>query len=367
MSATSSGANAANAANTANSANAANPAADGGRTFLIGTRRSALATTQTSHVRAGMRSAGYAAELHLVQTPGDASQAAQTPVAQIGVGVFTETLRKALEAGECDVAVHSFKDLPTAPDPRFRTVVPRRVDPREVLVSRNNQSLLELPQGAKVGTSAPRRVSQIRAVRPDLELLPLRGNIDTRMGRTEKDLDAVVLARAGLERVGQLDRAAESIDPSTIMPAPAQGALSVEVRADDEAAWQAVRHLDHLPSHMAAVAERAVLSTLEAGCTAPVAAYSQWVEQEGREGTEGTEQRYVLRVFGGVFAMNGSRKLVRSGEAAFDIPDPTADEGFPAAEEPRWRECIDVARAIGTDIGRELLEDGAAELVAEAE
>ena len=353
-----------NSANAASTASAANRAADDGRTFLIGTRRSALATTQTSHVRAGMQSAGYAAELHLVQTPGDASQAAQTPVAQIGVGVFTETLRKALEAGECDVAVHSFKDLPTAPDPRFRTVVPRRVDPREVLVSRNNQPLLELPQGAKVGTSAPRRVSQIRAVRPDLELMPLRGNIDTRMGRTEKDLDAVVLARAGLERVGQLERAAESVDPSTIMPAPAQGALSVEVRADDEAAWQAVRHLDHLPSHMAAVAERAVLSTLEAGCTAPVAAYSQWVEQEG---TEGTEQRYVLRVFGGVFAMDGSRKLVRSGEAAFDIPDPTADEGFPAAEESRWRECIDAARAIGTDIGRALLEDGAAELVAEAE
>lgn len=353
-----------NGANATNAANAANRAADDGRTFLIGTRRSALATTQTSHVRAGMQSAGYAAELHLVQTPGDASQAAQTPVAQIGVGVFTETLRKALEAGECDVAVHSFKDLPTAPDPRFRTVVPRRVDPREVLVSRSNQPLLELPQGAKVGTSAPRRVSQIRAVRPDLELMPLRGNIDTRMGRTEKDLDAVVLARAGLERVGQLDRAAESIDPSTIMPAPAQGALSVEVRADDEAAWQAVRHLDHLPSHMAAVAERAVLSTLEAGCTAPVAAYSEWVEQEG---TEGTDKGYVLRVFGGVFAMDGSRKLVRSGEAAFDIPDPTADEGFPAAQEPRWRECIDAARAIGTDIGRALLEDGAAELVAEAE
>lgn len=361
MSATS---NSANLANATNAANSAKSVAGGDRTFLIGTRRSALATTQTSHVRAGMQSAGYAAELHLVQTPGDASQAAQTPVAQIGVGVFTETLRKALEAGECDVAVHSFKDLPTAPDPRFRTVVPRRVDPREVLVSRSNQPLLELPQGAKVGTSAPRRVSQICAVRPDLELMPLRGNIDTRMGRTEKDLDAVVLARAGLERVGQLDRAAESIDPSTIMPAPAQGALSVEVRADDEAAWQAVRHLDHLPSHMAAVAERAVLSTLEAGCTAPVAAYSEWVEQEG---TEGTDKGYVLRVFGGVFAMDGSRKLVRSGEAAFDIPDPTADEGFPAAQEPRWREYIDAARAIGTDIGRALLEDGAAELVAEAE
>lgn len=333
------------------------------RTFLIGTRRSALATTQTSHVRAGMLAAGYDAELHLVQTPGDASQAAQTPVANIGVGVFTETLRKALDAGECDVAVHSFKDLPTAPDARFRTIVPRRVDPREVLVSRNNETLLELPQGAKVGTSAPRRVSQIRAVRPDLELLPLRGNIDTRMGRTEEDLDAVVLARAGLERVGQLHRAAESIDPGTIMPAPAQGALSVEVRADDDAAGEAVRHLDHLPSHMAAVAERAVLSTLEAGCTAPVAAYSLWTtsEDEDSDGATG----HVLRVFGGVFAMDGSRKLVQVGEATFDIPDPTGEGDFPAAEEPRWQECIDAARAIGTGIGRALLDDGAAELVAE--
>lgn len=342
-----------------------NPTAEHSRTFLIGTRRSALATTQTSHVRAAMLAAGYQAELHLVHTPGDASQAAQTPVAQIGVGVFTETLRKALEAGECDVAVHSFKDLPTAPDPRFRTVVPRRVDPREVLVSRNGEALLELPQGAKVGTSAPRRVSQIRAVRPDLELMPLRGNIDTRMGRTEKDLDAVVLARAGLERVGQLNRAAESIDPSTIMPAPAQGALSVEVRADDDAAWQAVSHLDHLPSHMAAVAERAVLSTLEAGCTAPVAAYSLWTEPE--DTADSAPEQHVLRVFGGVFAMDGSRKLVQVGEATFDIPSPTSDKGFPAAEEPRWQEYIDAARAIGTDIGKNLLKDGAAEIVAEAD
>ncbi|WP_408925134.1 hydroxymethylbilane synthase [Corynebacterium sp. YSMAA1_1_F7] len=361
-----------------NTSNKNTSAAEDARTFLIGTRRSALATTQTSHVRAGMLTAGFEAELHIVQTPGDASQAAQTPVAQIGVGVFTETLRKALESGECDVAVHSFKDLPTAPDPRFCTVVPRRVDPREVLVSRNSETLLELPQGAKVGTSAPRRVSQIRAVRPDLELLPLRGNIDTRMGRTEKDLDAVVLARAGLERVGQLDRAAESIDPSTIMPAPAQGALSVEVRADDEAAWRAVRHLDHLPSHMAAVAERAVLSTLEAGCTAPVAAYSLWVEPEGSLGaTDSAEAsvstgapqatQHVLRVFGGVFAMDGSRKLVQVSEATFGISDPTSDEGFPAAEEPQWREYIDAARALGAGIGRALLADGAAELVAEAD
>ena len=122
--------------------------------LLIGTRGSNLATTQSTHVMEGVRVAGFEAELHIVRTPGDDSQAAQTPVRSIGVGVFTETLRKALAGGECDIAVHSFKDLPTAADPRFKTVVPPRVDAREVLVSRGNKTLMELPEGAKVGTGA---------------------------------------------------------------------------------------------------------------------------------------------------------------------------------------------------------------------
>ncbi len=323
----------------------------GQRTLLIGTRRSQLATTQSGHVQAGITAQGWEAQLHIVHTPGDASQASQIPVAQIGVGVFTETLRNALAAKECDVAVHSFKDLPTAPDKRFRIVVPKRVDPREVLVSVDNKELGDLPEGAKVGTSAPRRVSQLRAVRPDLDILPLRGNIDSRMGRVGNDLDAVILARAGLERVGQLDRAAESLDPHVLMPAPAQGALAVEVRADDEEAWQAVLPLEHLPSHVMAAAERAVLATLEAGCSAPVAAHSEW------SGSDYSE----LTVFAGVFGMDGSKQLVDSVKVTFD-----AGLGREKPSLEQRDHYLKRAFEAGNFLGSALLDAGASALVAEA-
>lgn len=317
--------------------------------LLIGTRGSHLAMTQTGHVRDGVVAAGYDAELHIVHTPGDASQKAQIPVAHIGVGVFTETLRTALAAGECDIAVHSFKDLPTAPDHRFRTVVPRRVDPREVLISRGNATLRELPEGAKVGTSAPRRVSQVLAVRPDLQLVPLRGNIDTRMRRTTEDLDAVILARAGLERVGRLGEAAESISVADIMPAPAQGALSVEVRADDPRAWDAVAGLDHLPSHFAAVAERSVLRTLEAGCTAPIASHSSWSDDHRR-----------LTLTAGAFALDGSARVTDTIEVT--VPAELGAAG-PLSFEQR-EELLAQAWAAGDTLAHRLKDQGADDLLA---
>ncbi|MBC2682311.1 hydroxymethylbilane synthase [Corynebacterium sp. 4HC-13] len=321
------------------------------RTFLLGTRGSLLATTQSGHVRDGVLKQGFSCELHIVHTPGDASQAAQTPVTQIGVGVFTETLRTALAQKECDIAVHSFKDLPTAPDNRFTTIVPPRADAREVLVSRGNRTLLELPKGAKVGTGAPRRVAQILAVRPDLELVPIRGNITTRMGRINEDLDAVVLARAGLSRAGLLEHAAESIDPSLIMPAPAQGALSVEVRSDDEEAWAAVEPLDHTPSHAQAIAERAVLATLEAGCSAPVAAYSTIDAAE--DGTSAT-----ITVHGGAYALDGSESLVRSTTVTIAL-GPTG-----TLKDRTWQETELRAREAGSTVGRALLDAGAERLMA---
>lgn len=321
------------------------------RTLLIGTRRSQLATTQSGHVQAGITEQGWTAELHIVHTPGDASQASQIPVAQIGVGVFTETLRNALAAQECDVAVHSFKDLPTALDQRFRLIVPERVDPREALISVDNRTLADLPQGAKVGTSAPRRVSQLRAVRPDLEILPLRGNIDSRMGRVGTDLDAVILARAGLERVGQLDRAAEFLDPQVLMPAPAQGALAVEVRAEDEEAWQAVSPLEHLPSHVMATAERAVLATLEAGCSAPVAAHSEWTGVGYKE----------LTVSAGVFGLDGKKQLIDTVTVEFG-EDLLHTNLAPDRREKQLQHAFEAGRSLGTA----LLEAGASALVAEA-
>lgn len=314
------------------------------RNLLVGTRASNLARTQAGTVRDALTDvlrgmfadAAGEAELHFVHTPGDASQKAQTPVNRIGVGVFTETLRNALAAGECDVAVHSFKDLPTAPDDRFIMVVPARVDPREVLVSIDGVALRDLPEGAKIGTGAPRRVSQIRALRPDLEVCPLRGNIDTRMGRvTADDLDAVVLARAGLERVGEIDRASETVSVDDILPAPAQGALCVEVRADDEEAVAAVLGLDDPVSHATAVAERAVLAELQAGCTAPVGAWS-------------TYENGTLTLRGGVFALDGSRQLVREHSAALEIP------------EGPW---LRTSAELGHAVGRDLIDGGAAGII----
>lgn len=264
----------------------------------IGTRGSHLATTQAGHVRDALIANGVEAELHIVTTAGDVNM---SPVERIGVGVFTTALRDALAGGEVDVAVHSFKDLPTAPDPRLHLITPQREDRREALIARDGLTLAQLPQGAKVGTSAPRRVSQLRALRPDLDIRPLRGNIETRMSYVERgELDAIILAYAGLSRGGYADRATEVFAPETLLPAPAQGALAVECRAADA---ENVRALDALVDEEATVcaaAERQVLATLQAGCTAPVAAYA--TRKENGE----------LTLRAGVFALDGATQLVET-------------------------------------------------------
>ncbi|WP_408932105.1 hydroxymethylbilane synthase [Corynebacterium sp. YSMAA1_1_D6] len=290
----------------------------------IGTRGSLLATTQSGHVQEWLKFAGYEAELHIVTTHGDVNMA---PVERIGVGVFTQALREAVAGGECDIAVHSFKDLPTAADPRFDLVVPQRQDAREALVARDGLTLKELPEGARVGTSAPRRISQLKALRPDLDIRPLRGNIDTRMGKvTGGELDAVLLAYAGLVRANYADRATEVFEPEVFMPAPAQGALAIEaVRATPAA--EAIAQLADNTATAAAQAERTVLSRLEAGCTAPVAATSHW---EGEQ----------LVVRGGVFALDGSRQLI-------------AQASGPAAQ----------AQELGRAVSEELFAQGAADLL----
>lgn len=264
----------------------------------IGTRGSHLATTQAGHVRDALIANGAEAELHIVTTAGDVNM---SPVERIGVGVFTTALREALASGEVDVAVHSFKDLPTAPDTRLHLVTPEREDHRDALIARDGLTFEQLPQGAKVGTSAPRRVSQLRALRPDLDIRPLRGNIETRMSHVQRgELDAIILAYAGLSRGGYADRATEVFAPDTLVPAPAQGALAVECRADDA---DNVRALDALIDEEAtacAAAERQVLATLQAGCTAPVAAYA----------TRKENGELTLRT--GVFALDGKTQLVET-------------------------------------------------------
>ena len=298
-------------------------------TFRIGTRGSQLATTQAGTIRDALIAAGFDAELTIITTPGDRSQA---PVERIGVGVFTQALRDAMAAGDCDMAVHSFKDLPTAPDPRFRLVVPPRADAREALIARDGLTLESLPTGARVGTSAPRRVSQLRSLRPDLEIRPLRGNIDTRMGHvTDGRLDAVVLAYAGLERTGMGERATEVFAPGILIPAPAQGALAVECRESDPGAVTAIETLIDPAAAACAAAERRILARLEAGCTAPVASHA-------------TIDGDRITLTAGVFALDGSARLVVSG---------TTD--------------ADRHLELGDDLARQLLDRGAVDIMTVAE
>ncbi|MEU5845231.1 hydroxymethylbilane synthase [Saccharopolyspora shandongensis] len=254
------------------------------KTLRIGTRGSALAMAQSSNVAEELEKAGYPTQLVAVKTPGDLSMA---PIAEIGVGVFTSALREALAAGEVDVAVHSFKDLPTEPDPRLSlAAVPVREDPRDALVARDGLTLGELPPGSVVGTGSPRRASQLRALGLGLEVRSIRGNVDTRLRKvTDGELDAVVLARAGLARVGRLAVITETLDPLQMLPAPAQGALAVECRVDDvdtEHLLQSV--LDDQASRAAVAAERAMLSALEAGCSAPVGALAEVVDDLDEDG-----------------------------------------------------------------------------------
>ncbi|ACU40526.1 hydroxymethylbilane synthase [Actinosynnema pretiosum subsp. pretiosum] len=254
------------------------------RTLRIGTRGSALALAQTGTVAEALRAAGAQVEIVTVSTPGDRSHA---PIAEIGIGVFTSALRDALAHGEVDVAVHSYKDLPTAPDTRLSlAAIPQREDPRDALVARDGLTLGELPPGSKVGTGSPRRATQLAALGLGLEILPIRGNIDSRMARVfDGELDAVVLARAGISRLGRVENITEVLDPIQMLPAPAQGALAIECRVDDVDTEHLLRStLDDSASRAAVTAERAMLAALEAGCSAPVGALADVVEDLDDEG-----------------------------------------------------------------------------------
>ena len=277
----------------------------------LGTRGSALAMAQSGQVAEALTAAtGRPVELVEVLTAGDQSNA---PVHRLGVGVFVSALRDALTARTIDFAVHSYKDLPTASDGGLLVAaVPPRQDPRDALIARDGRTLTELAPGATVGTGALRRIAQLNALGLQLEVTPIRGNVDTRLARVlgpDADLDAVVLARAGLARLGRADVITETLDPMLMLPAPAQGALAVECRADDVDLVELLAVLDHAPSHAAVTAERALLATLEAGCSAPVAAYAELAEGD-------TGDEIYLR--GAVISPDGTRdlRLSRTGTPA---------------------------------------------------
>ncbi len=249
----------------------------------IGTRASLLATTQSGLVATMIQNRlGRATELVEITTEGDRSQASGAPLTGVAsTGVFVTALREALLSGDIDVAVHSLKDLPTGPAEGIAlAAVPPREDPRDVVVARDGLTLGELPAGARVGTGSPRRAAQVRALGLGLELVPVRGNVDTRIGKVRSgEYDAVLLARAGLARIHRLDEATEVLDPLQVLPAPGQGALAVECRADDPLLADLVA-LDDPASRAAVTAERALLATLEGGCAAPIGALADVVEGE---------------------------------------------------------------------------------------
>jgi len=235
----------------------------------IGTRGSSLALAQTGMVGKSLTGkTGRPVELVTVSTEGDRSKESLSTLG--GTGVFASALRDALLAGECDAIVHSLKDLPTAPHPGLViAAIPKREDARDALCARDGLTLDTLPEGARVGTGSPRRQAQLRARRPDIEVVDIRGNVDTRLGRVGVDLDAVILAAAGLSRLGRLGVVTEFLGIDGWPTAPGQGALAVEVRVGDE---KLVKALDHSTTRFVVEAERHVLAVLEAGCAAPIGA-----------------------------------------------------------------------------------------------
>jgi hydroxymethylbilane synthase len=304
-------------------------------TLRLGTRRSALALAQSDLVAQELRDAGHAVELVELTTAGDRSDAT---VADLGVGVFVNELRRALLAGEIDFAVHSLKDLPTQPAEEIAlAAVPRRGDPRDALVARNGATLSDLPQGSRVGTGSPRRTAQLRALGFGLDVVPIRGNVDTRIAKvTSGEFDAVVVAVAGLDRLGRREVATEVIDPGQLLPAPGQGALAIECRAQDEGLAAALAAtLDDATSRAAVAAERVLLARLEAGCSAPVGALA-----DVAVGDEGEGEIYLRAV---VANIDGSRAIRLSTTGALDDPE-----------------------SVGNRLAANLLDAGAADLIGES-
>jgi hydroxymethylbilane synthase len=302
-------------------------------TLRLGTRRSALALAQAGAVADALRAAGHEVELVEVVTEGDRSTAELSEIG--GTGVFVTELRQRLLSGEVDLAVHSLKDLPTAqPDGITLAAVPLRADPRDALVARDGHGLTDLPAGARVATGSPRRAAQLHGLGLDLDIVPIRGNVDTRLRRVaDGDVDAVVLAAAGLRRLGRLEAATEILDPGQMLPAPGQGALAVECRSDDAAERAALAEaLDDATSRAAVGAERALLAMLEAGCSAPVGALA-----DVSTGDDGPDEIYLRAI---VVALDGTRSLRLS------ITGPVID-----------------APALGRRLARDLLDAGAAELM----
>ncbi|GAA2561432.1 MULTISPECIES: hydroxymethylbilane synthase [Streptomyces] len=325
------------------------------KALRLGTRRSKLAMAQSGQVaEAVSQVTGRPVELVPITTYGDTSR---EHLAQIGgTGVFVAALREALARGEVDFAVHSLKDLPTAqPDELVLAAVPVREDPRDVLVTRDALKLTDLPRGARVGTGSPRRMAQLnayaRAHGTDIETVPIRGNVDTRIGYVRNgELDAVVLAAAGMNRIGRSDEVTDFLSVDTVLPAPGQGALAVECAADDADLIAALAELDDPFTRAAVTAERSLLAALEAGCSAPVGALADLppLSAPFERGDPQADRQTVkeMRLRGVVGTTDGSTLVQLSTTG----PVPGTHEA---------------AMALGRELAAEMLAQGAAGLMGE--
>ncbi|WP_217131438.1 hydroxymethylbilane synthase [Streptomyces sp. AC558_RSS880] len=313
------------------------------KALRLGTRRSKLAMAQSGQVaEAVSQVTGRPVELVEITTYGDVSR---EHLAQIGgTGVFVAALREALARGEVDFAVHSLKDLPTTqPDELVVAAIPVREDPRDVMVTRDALKLTDLPRGARIGTGSPRRMAQLNAYARsrgmDIETVPIRGNVDTRIGYVLKgELDAVVLAAAGLNRIGRSDEVTDFLSVDTVLPAPGQGALAIECAADDAELIAALAELDDPFTRAAVTAERSLLAALEAGCSAPVGALADLLA-DGQIVKE-------MRLRGVVGTTDGSTLVQLSTTG----PVPETHEA---------------AMALGRELATEMLVQGAAGLMGE--
>lgn len=320
--------------------------------YRIGTRGSALATTQTQWAADAMSSDDAVFEQVIITTKGDVTTGSLANLG--GTGVFATALRQAVINQEVDMAVHSLKDLPAKQPPELRiAAIPERADIRDALCASNGWTLDTLPHGARVGTGSPRRVGQLLALRPDLELVDIRGNVHTRLARVagyeqhhdnapaaagspKGDLDAVVLACAGLDRLELQWAITERIDPAKMLPAPGQGSLAVEVTAEhclEEALSTALDILEQTGARLEATAERALLETLEAGCAAPLGGLARYANN-------------TLHLDAIVTAMDGSKTLRRESSTTIEV-EAVTDATRQAAY------------ALGVEVANMLIADGA--------
>ena len=299
--------------------------------IVVGSRGSKLALWQAGWVRDQLAAQGHEVEIKVIRTTGDKLPEASLTMSGTK-GLFIKEIEEALAAGAIDLAVHSLKDLPTEQPPGLRVAaVPSRADARDVLISSGARPLVALPSGSRVGTGSLRRQSQLRALRGDLEAVPVRGNVDTRLKKLERgEYDALILAAAGLGRLGLSERVTQYFTVSEMCPAVGQGAVAIETRAGDERIVEAVMPLDDPSSRQAVRAERAMLRCLGGGCQAPIAAYASSADEK-------------LELLGVVAALDGSRMVRATAATPADDPE-----------------------GLGATVARELLKQGAGEIIRSA-